>query len=66
MRDIVEPDFLGGINGTMICLTYAILCYTLGAWETGEYTELCEFKPDAVGGGPDPEPTSCSPDANMI
>ena len=66
MCDIVEPNFLGRINGTMICLTDAILCYTLSAWETGAYTDLCEFKPDAVGGEPDPEPTSCSPDANMI
>ena len=57
MRDIVEPDVLGRINGTMICLMYAILGYTLRAWETGAYTELCEFKPDAVGGEPDLEPT---------
>ena len=66
MCGIVEPDCLGRINGTMICLTCAILCHTLRAWETGAYTEPCEFKPDAVGGEPDPEPTSCSPDANMI
>ena len=29
MRGIAEPDFLGRINGTMVCLTCAILCHTL-------------------------------------
>ena len=66
IRGIVEPDFLRRINGTMICLTCAILCHTLREWETGAYTEPWEFKPDAVGGESDPEPTSCSLYANMI
>ena len=66
MRGIVEPDFLVRINGTMICLMCAILCHTPRAWETGAYTELWEFKPDLVASEPDPEPNSCSPDANMI
>jgi len=35
MRGIAEPDFLGRINGTMVCLTCAILCHTLRAWQTG-------------------------------
>jgi len=50
MRGIVEPDFLGRINRTMICLTYTILCHTLRAWQTGVYKESGEFKPDVVGG----------------
>ena len=58
---IVEPDFLGRINSTMICLTCAILCHTLRAWQTGVFVEPCELKPDAVGGQLEPEPTSCSP-----
>ena len=66
MGGIVEPDFLGRIKGTMICLTCAILCHTLRAWETWAYTEPCEFKPDAVGGEPDLELTSCFLDANMV
>ena len=66
MCGIVEPDFLGHINGMMICLTWAIFCHTLRAWETEAYTELGKFKLDTVGAEPDPEPTSCSPDANMI
>ena len=61
MRGIVEPDFLGRINGTMICLTCAILWHNLRAWQTGVYKESGEFKPDAVGAEPEPEPTSYSP-----
>jgi len=58
MRGIVEPDFLGRIKGTMICLTCAILGHTLQAWQTGVYKESGEFKGDAVSGQPEPEPTS--------
>jgi len=61
MRGIVEPDFLGRISGIMICLTCAILCHTLQAGQTGVYKESGEFKPDAVGGQPEPKPTSYSP-----
>ena len=61
MLGIGEPNFLGRINGMMICLTCAILCHSLRAWQTGVYVEPCEFKPDAVGGQLEPEPTSCSP-----
>jgi len=53
---IAEPDFLGRINGTMVCLTCAILCHTLRAWQTGIYLETWVFKPDVVAGEPDPEP----------
>jgi len=56
MRGIAEPDFLGRINGTMVCVTCAILCHTLRAWQTGIYLETCVFKPDAVASEPDPEP----------
>ena len=61
MGGVVEPNFLGRINGTMICLTCAILCHTLLAWQTGVYVESGEFKPDGVEGGPEPEPTWYSP-----
>jgi len=33
-RGIAEPDFLGPINGTMVCLTCTIVCHTLRAWQT--------------------------------
>ena len=56
MRGIAAPDFLGRINGTMVCLTCTMLCHTLRAWQTGIYPETCFFKPDAVAGEPDPEP----------
>jgi len=61
MRGIVEPYFLGRIKGTMICLTCAILCHTLRVWQTEVYKKSGEFKPDAVGAQPEPEPTSYSP-----
>ena len=56
MHGIAEPDFLGHINGTMVCLTCTILGHTLRAWQTGIYLETFVFKPDTVGGEPDPEP----------
>jgi len=56
MRGIAEPDFLGRITGTMVCLTRAILYHTLPAWQTGIYLETCVFKADAVAGEPNPEP----------
>ena len=61
MRGIVEPYFLGRINGTMICLTCAILCHTLRGSQTGVYKESGEFNPEAVGGQPEPKPTLYSP-----
>ena len=61
MCGIVEPNFLGRINGTMICLTCAILCHTLQIWQTEVYKESGEFNPDPVGDQPEPEPTSYSP-----
>ena len=56
MRGIAQPDFLGRINGTRICLTCAILCHTLRVWQTGISLEIFVFKPDTVAGEPDPEP----------
>jgi len=56
MFGISEPDFLGRINSIMVCLTCAILCHTLQAWQTGVHLETCDFKPEAVAGKPDPEP----------
>jgi len=53
---ISEQDFLGPINGTIVCLTCAILCHTLRAWQAGVYLEISDFRPEAVGGEPDPEP----------
>jgi len=56
MFGISEKDFLGRINGTMVCLTCAILCHTLRASQIGVYLETGDFRPEAVGGEPDPQP----------
>jgi len=56
MFGISERDFLGRINGIMVCLTCAILGHTRRAWQTGVHLETCDFKPQAVAGEPDPEP----------
>jgi len=54
MRGIIDPAFLGRINGTMICLTCAIICDALRAWLTGVYKDQGDFKPGATGGEPEP------------
>ena len=56
IRGIAEPDFLGRINGTMVCLTCAMLCHTRRAWQTRIYLATSVFKPDTVAGEPDPGP----------
>ena len=56
MFGISEPDFLGGMNGNMVCLTCAILCHTPQAWQTGVDLETWDLKPEDVAGEPDPEP----------
>jgi len=61
MPGIVEPDSLGGLNATMIGLTFAILCHTQRVWQTGVYKESGKFKPDEVWGQPEPKPTWYSP-----
>jgi len=53
---ISQRDFLGQINGTMVCLTCAILCHSLCGWQRGVYPETCHPQPEAVGGEPDSEP----------
>jgi len=54
MRGIIDPAFLGRINGTMICLTCAIICHARSAWQTGVYKNQGDFKPEAAGGEPEP------------
>jgi len=54
MRVIIDPAFLGRINGIMICLTCAIICHALRAWQTGVYKDQGDFKPEAAGGEPEP------------
>ena len=49
-----EGWFVIRINGTMICLTCAIICHALQVWQTGVYKDQGDFKPEAAGGEPEP------------
>ena len=50
MQGMVDPGFLDPINGTMICLTCAMLCHGVRALQTGIYQKPPDFKHDVVGG----------------
>ena len=50
MQGMVDPGFLERINGTMICLTCAMLCHALRALQTGIDEKPADFKHDVVGG----------------
>jgi len=54
MHGILDPAFLGRINGIMICLTCAIICQACSAWQTGVYKDQGDLKPEAAGGEPEP------------
>jgi len=54
MRGVIDPAFLGRINGTMICLTCAIICHALPAWQSGVYKDQGNFKREAAGGESEP------------
>jgi len=47
---MLDPEFLNRVNGTMVCLTCAILCHQLCAYRLGVHQDPPDFKPDAVGG----------------
>ena len=44
MRGSIDREFMGMINGTIVCLTSAIICHTLRAWQPGVYLEPKDFK----------------------
>jgi len=50
-QGMLDPKFLKRINGTMVCLTCAILCHSLQALQTGAYKKLSNFNPEVVEGG---------------
>ena len=50
MQGMVDPGCLEWINGTMICLTCAMLCHALRALQNGIYKIPSNFKHDVVGG----------------
>ena len=47
---MVDPGWLERINGTMICLTCAMLCHALRALQTGIHKKPLDFRHDVVGG----------------
>ncbi|KAG0130075.1 hypothetical protein HOY82DRAFT_650478 [Tuber indicum] len=49
MQGMADPEFILLINGTVICLTCAILCHTLMAWQTGIYQDPPDFQGDRAG-----------------
>jgi len=51
MQGMLDPKFLKRINGTMVCLTCAILCHSLRSLQTGVYKKPPNFIPEVVGGG---------------
>ena len=46
---MVDPGFLERINGTMICLTCAMLSLALRALQTGIYKKPLDFRHHVVG-----------------
>jgi len=47
---MLDPEFINRVNGTMVCLTCAILCHQLRAYRLWVHQDPQDFKPDAVGG----------------
>jgi len=45
---MLDPEFINHVNGTMVCLTCAILCHELWAYRLGVYQDPVDFKADAV------------------
>ena len=50
MQGMVDPGFLERINGTMICLTCAMLCHALRVLQTGIHKQPADFKHDVAEG----------------
>jgi hypothetical protein len=44
MRGSVDKQFIGMINGPLLCLMSAAICHCLRAWQTGTYVEPKDFK----------------------
>ena len=45
---MLDPEFMNRVTGTMVCLTCAILCHRLCAYQLGVYHDPPDFKHDAV------------------
>ena len=47
---MLDLEFINRVNGTIVCLTCAIHCHQLRAYQLGVYEDSPDFKPTAVGG----------------
>jgi len=47
--EMLDPEFINRVNGTMVCLTCAILCHQLRAYRLRVHQDPPDFKPDAGG-----------------
>jgi len=55
---MLDLEFINRVNGTMVCLTWALLCHQLQEWQARVPQEPPDFKPDPVGGrGPGISPS---------
>ena len=59
MQGMLNPEFINRVNGTMVYLTYSILCHHLQAWQARVFQHPLDLKPDAVGGRNPGVPMSC-------
>jgi len=46
---MLDLEFIKRVNGTLVCLTCAILCHQLCAYRLRVYQDPPDFKPNAVG-----------------
>jgi hypothetical protein len=46
----MDEEFLGKIDGPLICLTAAILCHSLRCWRTGDFIDNMPFTRANCGG----------------
>jgi len=46
---MLDLEFINRVNGTMVCLTCAILCHQLGPYRLRVYQDPPDLKPHAVG-----------------
>jgi len=46
---MLDPEFINRVNGTMVCLTCAILGHQLCAYRLAVYQDPPDLQPDAVG-----------------
>ena len=61
--EMLDPEFINCVTGTMVCLTCATESHQLCAYRLGVYQDPPDFKPDAVGGR---RPSKCPPSVVFV